>query len=273
MLDFFFRHYDGWVDRYIVYDDGSTDGSLDLLRDHPKVEVRRFSRSHADSFVLSQQELQNEAWKESRKKADWVVITALDEHLMVNARPMPAYLDECIQQGATLVPALGYRMLTEDYPARGELLSQIYTRGAPESDDNKLSIFRPDALTETGFAAGRHRARPLGDLRFPAVDELMNLHYKYLGFDRLLRRHQLASERLGERDIANGWGHHYAWPAERLRKDWADVHARAIDIAQPDFEPGRNFAPPRWWRPEGVRGEEPRRGLTGRLKRMWLHNR
>ena len=44
MLPFFFNHYDTWVDRYYIHDDGSTDGSLDILHAHPKVEVRRFER-------------------------------------------------------------------------------------------------------------------------------------------------------------------------------------------------------------------------------------
>ncbi len=39
MLGFFFRHYDSWVDRYVVYDDGSIDGSLTILAGHPKVEL------------------------------------------------------------------------------------------------------------------------------------------------------------------------------------------------------------------------------------------
>ena len=37
ILPFFFRHYDGLVERYVIYDDGSTDGTLALLRAHPKV--------------------------------------------------------------------------------------------------------------------------------------------------------------------------------------------------------------------------------------------
>src|SRR5690242_2946962 len=35
MLPYFFRHYDSFVDRYIIFDDGSTDRSLDILRRHP----------------------------------------------------------------------------------------------------------------------------------------------------------------------------------------------------------------------------------------------
>jgi hypothetical protein len=37
MLPYFFRHYDTLVSRYFVFDDGSTDRSVDLLNAHPKV--------------------------------------------------------------------------------------------------------------------------------------------------------------------------------------------------------------------------------------------
>lgn len=41
VLGFFFRHYDPWIERYIVFDDGSTDGTLDLLAQHGRVEDRK----------------------------------------------------------------------------------------------------------------------------------------------------------------------------------------------------------------------------------------
>ena len=41
MLGFFFRHYDRFVQRYVVYDNASTDHSLEILHANPKVEVRR----------------------------------------------------------------------------------------------------------------------------------------------------------------------------------------------------------------------------------------
>src|ERR1043165_4480886 len=45
MLAFFFRHYERWVDRFYIYDDGSTDGTLDYLYAKPNVELRSFPRA------------------------------------------------------------------------------------------------------------------------------------------------------------------------------------------------------------------------------------
>jgi len=64
MLPFFFRHYDPFVDRYVLFDDGSTDTTLSLLAGRPKVEVRQFIRSDTQSFLFSEQTLSNDCWKE-----------------------------------------------------------------------------------------------------------------------------------------------------------------------------------------------------------------
>ncbi len=99
MLDFFFRHYDPWVDRYVIYDDGSTDATLSVLAARPDVEIRRFERIHPLSFVESARAWQNSAWKEARSRAAWVVVTAIDEHIYHPA--MPDYLVRCKTAGVT----------------------------------------------------------------------------------------------------------------------------------------------------------------------------
>ena len=50
MLPFFFRRYDPLIDRYIIYDDGSTDNTLKLLAAHDRVEIRigRDLRAHGN---------------------------------------------------------------------------------------------------------------------------------------------------------------------------------------------------------------------------------
>lgn len=160
MLGFFFRHYEPWVNRFVVYDDGSTDGSCDILRAHPKVVLRRFAGPVADSFVLSHQAMQDEAWKESRGPADWVVVTAIDEHLHVRGCPMADYLAEQTRQGTTVIPALGFDLHHPAMPEdRGRLVDTV-TRGRPRPAFNKLSLFDPNAVTRTGFGPGRHAAMP-----------------------------------------------------------------------------------------------------------------
>lgn len=247
MLGFFFRHYDAWVDRYVVYDDGSTDGSREILRAHPKVELRDFVRVDADSFVLSHKAMQDHAWKESRGHADWIVVTAIDEHLHVRGRTMADYLAEQTERGVTLVPALGFDMNSREMPEDRGLLVDIVTRGRPRAGFNKLGIFKPEALRKTGFTAGRHGAEPVGDLRLPARDEVMLWHYKHLGFERNAAREAAQAVRLGTTDVAKGYGAHYFWSAERLRAFWDEMERESADLSPADFVPDQVCVRALWW--------------------------
>ena len=258
MLGFFFRHYDPWVDRYFIYDDGSTDGSLAILENHPKVELRRFDWAHADSFVLSHQDFHNEAWKESRGTADWVIVTALDEHLQAKDWDNRDYLAACRKDGITAIPAIGYQMVSAEFPDPGERLATSRRFGAPYRQMNKLSIFDPDAILAPGFHVGRHLANPSGTVNFPPCDVMMILHYKYLGFEAIVRRHAEQAARLGATDRQMGWAHKYRWSSEELRADWDGFARRAVDIGEPALKPWRTMAPAhRWWRAADFADPEP----------------
>src|SRR4030095_16579990 len=108
MLPHFFRHYDPLVDRYFVFDDGSTDGSLDLLRQHPKVSLRRFE-GEGDSFVANARAVYDSACHESRGRAHWVLLVNIDEHLY---HPQGRdYFRRSLREGYTVLPANGYEMV------------------------------------------------------------------------------------------------------------------------------------------------------------------
>ena len=116
MLGFFFRHYEPWVQKFFFFDDGSTDGTLDLLRSKANVELRRLPYPHPESLSLSVQAWRNQCWKESRGAADWVIVTDVDEHL--HHPRIEAYLSACKRRGVTYMPALGFDMVTDSFPAR-----------------------------------------------------------------------------------------------------------------------------------------------------------
>jgi hypothetical protein len=245
MLPFFFRHYDSLVERYIIFDDGSSDGSLCLLRAHPRVDLRPFPRSDPASFVLSEQSLSNECWKESRGHADWVIVTDIDEHLFHPA--MPAYLRQCAIDGVTLLPSLGFQMISDEVPDNDQLLSHICYRGVPWSQMMKASIFNTNAITEINFALGRHGAAPIGDVRVPLRDEILLLHYKYLNLRRTHARHQELRAALGATDLANHWGHKYSWSFDELEADWRAVAASAVDVRTFVGTGTALYPLDRWW--------------------------
>jgi hypothetical protein len=248
MLGFFFRHYDRFVQRYVVYDDACTDHSLEILYANPKVEVRRAPlNSNRDSLMLSGLHLFESVWKESRGIADWVICTDIDEHLY--HPDLVAYLNACGSEGVTIIPALGYQMLSETFPQRHQLLCQSVTMGAPWVMMNKLGIFSPDEIKDANFAPGRHTARPTGNVFAPARDELLLLHYKYLGLERTQRRHQECASRLRKVELENNWCHKWRWSREQLQEDWKRFEGELVDVSHPNLLPWLSHPASRWWEP------------------------
>ena len=245
MLPFFFRHYDRLVDRYFIYDDGSVDASWSILQAHRKVEARRFTRTVSDSFTLSEQAFSNECWKASRGHADWVIVTDVDEHLFHPSGR--AYLATCSANGATLIPAQGFQMISEVAPKPDEELALSYRFGAPWPLMMKPSIFDPDEIAEMNFGPGRHRAEPTGRVAVPETDEMMLFHYKYLGFQQTLSRHRMLRSGIGRLDLQSGWGHKYCWTADELRADWDTVAKNAVDSLAVAGDPDWRYPFKAWW--------------------------
>jgi glycosyltransferase involved in cell wall biosynthesis len=230
ILPYFFRHYEPWVERFYFFDDGSTDGSLEYLRQRKDVIVLRTPRSHPESWVLSAQTIHNAAWKRSIGKADWVVVTNVDEHLY---HPnMLAYLARMHEAGVTALPAPGYQMVTRDQPAPDSELWRDHTFGVPDVMYSRMALFRPDCVQETNYGPGRHRARLTGDFVLPARDEIANLHYKYLGVERTLVRQKALGAKLGAMDRANGWGGQYYANDGGFRAQFNDLLAASIDVSK-----------------------------------------
>ena len=248
ILPFFFRHYDRFVDRYYFFDDGSDDGTLEMLEAHPRVEVRKLERAFP-SFLLSATHVRNNAWKASRGAADWVIATDVDEHL--HHEDIRAYLAACKAKGVTWLPALGYQMITERFPEEGALLCRDHRMGVPYRLLDKIAVFDPAAIAETNFVPGRHFADPSGRVRYDDRDELMNLHYKYLGAEFVTERYAQLLARLGndegDESAANHWSLH-ARQVDSWMRDWAD---KAYDVT--DRRIGRSAMrahplDPKWWR-------------------------
>ena len=254
MLPFFLRHYDTLVSQYVFFDDHSNDNSPDLMRSHPNVEVEPLLRSDPDSFTLSELSISNECWKRSRGRADWVIIIDIDEHLF--HPDLPALLMRYKALGITIVPALGYQMISENFPHPDGMLCETHTNGAPWGIYSKLALFDPSAISEIDYGVGRHHASPTGRVIAPCHDELLLLHYKFLGFERTHARHQQQCRGLRTKDLENSWGYQYTWSEEEFKQTWDEL-ARNVTNVRSDAAVA-NYPIPRWWDPFRLPATEPR---------------
>ena len=213
LLPHFFRHYSPLVDRFFIFDNGSTDGSLQLLAGNDRVQVSHF-QTEFDSFADTELRLSEEMWKNSKGLADWVFVVDIDEH--VYHEDLRSYLRICRQRGVTAIQAFGYEMVSETFPHASTPLCDVVTNGVRASKYyDKMCVFDPSAITCTNFSYGRHSASPEGRVKWPAVREVLLLHYKKLGVEYEIARSAELKTGLQSRDIERSLGYHYlVSPAE-----------------------------------------------------------
>jgi hypothetical protein len=226
MLPYFFRHYDELVDQYFIFDNGSTDGSLEILAAHPRVQVASFD-TESDSFCETERMLSDKMWQDSRGIADWVIVVDIDEHLC--HADFHGYLRRCNSEGVTCIAATGYEMLSDDFPAIDAKLSDSVTLGVPSQLYSKPCVFDPSAISKTNFAHGRHYADPEGRVVWPMTGELTLLHYKRLGLEYIISRSTDLRSGLRSRDIELGWGFQYLLRAETIESEFRHM----MMIAEP----------------------------------------
>ena len=213
MLPHFFRHYSSLVDKFFVFDNGSTDGSLQLLAGNERVQVSHFP-TEFDSFADTELRLSEEMWKNSKGLADWVIVVDIDEH--VYHEDLRSYLRICRQRGITAIQAFGYEMISETFPDASMPLCDVVTNGVRTSEYCKLCLFDASAITRTNFSYGRHSASPQGRVKWPAVGEVLLLHYKKLGVEYEIARSAELKTGLRARDIERNLGYQYLFSAGEI---------------------------------------------------------
>src|SRR3712207_4374904 len=169
MLPHFFEHYNPIVDLFFIFDNGSTDGSLEMLAGDERVQVAHF-RTEFDSFAETELRLSEEMWKNSRGIAEWVLVIDIDEH--VYHEDLSSYLRICQSRGVTAIRAIGYEMVADAFPVTGKRLCDAVTSGARDPIFNdKMCLFDPSAITRSNFGHGRHDAAPEGRVVWPSLPE------------------------------------------------------------------------------------------------------
>lgn len=204
-LPFIKRHYSQFCNRIVMYDNYSTDGSVDLALQYG-FEVQTFGKQGVldDEIYRS---LKNNIWKEERGKADFVIVCDADEFIV------PVHL----HKGSNPV-VWGYNMISDNLPVNS--IFEINT-GAPSESYSKQAIFSPE-IDEINFVHGCHKNHMISSL---PVSGLANLyHFRQIGgVDRLIQRHAEYRPRMSKFNLKHGMGIHYGKP------EWTEEEVKAFN--------------------------------------------
>ena len=214
--------------KIVIYDNESTDNSVELLKQDPRVEIRSFCTNKEfrdDIHIL----IKNNCWKEARGKADWVIVVDFDEIFtrMSGTHDNPLFdLDLSVPytNGFNIIKPIGYNMISFDAPLYTKDHPFVHSKqGTYHTPENKMVCFRPDCISEMNYAPGCHDAFPLdmnGSLEGIRVfirEEFKLLHFSAWNIDVSMKRFEGYQKRLSQINKDNGWGFQYLLPLEEQR--------------------------------------------------------
>ncbi len=198
LLPYFLRHYETIADRIFVWEDESTDGTRELLSSHPKVTLVPLA-VHGIDDVHWVRRVWSQYPKISRGKADWVIIVDADEFIY-----HPRLLDKLqsyLDSGTQVIKCRGYNMISDSFPTTtGQIYDEVKF-GRYSNNIGKRCIFSPSIPIH--FAPGRHflKNRLPEDVIDNRLQEIMLLHYRYLGREYCAERSRRNLERMSAKNI------------------------------------------------------------------------
>jgi glycosyltransferase involved in cell wall biosynthesis len=214
LLPHFFAHYGKFARRIVVYDNGSDDGSQEIVRRLGGVLRTYNTRDQQDNEAM--RHLKNNCWKES--EADWVVVCDMDEFLQGHHRLAAFNPREC---PAPVFLCEAWQIVTESPPTD----FTTATRGVRLPHFDKCLCF-PPTLKAINYNHGCHKAEPTGDHIVSGILRLY--HYNFLSEDYVVQRWKRYVPRMSQSDRDNHWGEHYLHSIQSIREmwrqGWKDAH-------------------------------------------------
>lgn len=228
ILPFMFDHYKPFVDHFTLYDNHSTDNSLNIIYSRSNTTVIEFD---SDGFCDNiHNNIKNSCWKKSRGHADYVIVCDMDE--FIHHSDIEKKLSELKHKRISVVKPTGYDMYCDTYPTHlsDRMLTELAPNGVREPMFDKCILFDPHAVVEINFMPGAHECHPWGRIKTDSGNGFKLLHYKNLGIKWLLERYRQYAQRLSQDNIENKYGLQYLKDEDAIISEFQDniLHATKV---------------------------------------------
>lgn len=228
ILPYVLDYYKRFVDEFYIYDNHSTDKSIEIIQSFDHTHVSFFeTEGFSDTVHMN---IKNSAWKQSRGKADFVVVCDTDEFLY--ADEVKTFLSQAFVNHYSYFVPYGYNMYAAVLPAykEGIVISDELRRGVAAKNFSKAILFDPHRIVDINYTPGCHSSTPVGIVKKYHSPDFKLLHYKYIDIDYLIARHNIYAQRLSADNLANNYGIEYLKKIEQLKSEYEHGMKEAKEI-------------------------------------------
>lgn len=227
LLKYFLDYY-SFAAKIIVFDNMSSDNSIEIMKGYNNVEICSYNTNEQirDDIYI---EIKNHAWKQFRNECDWFIIIDIDEFIY-HPLGIPNYV-KSLPQNVAILQCIGYEMFCPDiFQTPGDTIFDKSTRGYPGNKLDKCTLINSKLVSEINYLYGCHKAFPKVNGAIHSEPNFKLLHYKFVyPLQYLIARYQAMAKRLSKHNIEEGLGFHYT-NMNSLVKKYNDLSRCSIPI-------------------------------------------
>jgi hypothetical protein len=225
------------ADKVVVFDNHSTDSSVELLSKHDWIEVRYFDSDGQNDVI--QKQIKEQAYLEYKDQFDVIIISDMDELFFMN--DVESKISDFLLAGYNIM-AFPIYSLCEDYKPNynaSMLLHQMshkfYKQRMNHMDGfdeiSKLSIFNCHTTDKVMMSVGQHYVQTLPSMRIMLVNDGFCLHVdKGWGVDYKYKIRQKMWENLSDVNKNGGMCLEYSDSYEKLKQEYENNQKKSFDI-------------------------------------------
>ena len=221
----------------VVYDNGSTDGSLEFLSKLPYATVKHFDSDGQNDPL--QKQIKEQAFLQLKDQYDIIIISDMDEvFYFENAEKE---FDKMMQGGfnTMLLPLFS---LCEDFkpqPQEDKLLHQLCHKFYKQRMNHtggldsftKFSIFNTKNIQFISMSVGQHFVNVIPTQNTMIGEDAFGLHIdKGFGLDYYLEKRRKMGANLSQTNIKCGMAIEYLKSVEDSTKEYKEHQAKCFDI-------------------------------------------
>ena len=214
MIRYTLAHYLTFCDKVTIIDNYSTDNTISIIEKEfsKRVNIIQYDSKNQlnDSAYLY---IKNNCWKQSQ--SDWVIVCDMDELLHYNYSGFPIRDFLKTYRYSPIITPYGYNMFSETFSEKYVAqLPFLINKGVRAPNFDKAVLFQPKMLEEINYGPGAHYCNPVIKKEYQRnlsyrTEHLKLLHYKYIGIDYLIAKHEQYANRLSDYNKVNKFGAEY----------------------------------------------------------------